>query len=45
MGAQVSGHLKPQSRADALLVVPAEAEALREGDAAEALVLRFPTLA
>ena len=41
-GAQVSGHLAPQSRMDALLVVPAAAEALREGDPAEALVLRLP---
>jgi molybdopterin molybdotransferase len=41
-GAQVSGHLSPQSRADALLVVPAEREALAEGDPAEALVLRLP---
>ncbi len=41
-GAQVSGHLAPQSRAHALVVVPHEAEALRAGETAEALVLRLP---
>jgi molybdopterin molybdotransferase len=41
-GAQVSGHLAPQSRADALLVVPAERESLAEGETAEALLLRLP---
>lgn len=41
-GEQVSGHLAPQSRAHALVVVPEAAAALREGDAAEALVLRLP---
>jgi molybdopterin biosynthesis enzyme len=41
-GAQVSGHLAPQSRAHALVVVPEAAETLREGDAATALVLRLP---
>lgn len=41
-GAQVSGHLAPQSRAHALAIVPAEAAALREGDEAEALLLRLP---
>jgi molybdopterin molybdotransferase len=41
-GAQVSGHLTPQSRAHALLVIPEAAEALGPGDRAEALVLRMP---
>jgi len=41
-GEQVSGHLAPQSRAHALLVVPAEAATLREGAEAVALVLRLP---
>lgn len=41
-GEQVSGHLAPQSRAHALVVVPEAAEGLREGEAAEALVLRLP---
>jgi molybdopterin molybdotransferase len=41
-GEQVSGHLTPQSRAHALLIVPAEAEALAEGAAAEALLWRWP---
>jgi molybdopterin molybdotransferase len=41
-GAQVSGHLAPQSRAHALVVVPEAAESLRAGEAAEALVLRLP---
>jgi molybdopterin molybdotransferase len=41
-GEQVSGHLAPQSRAHALVVVPEAAERLREGEAAEALVLRLP---
>jgi molybdopterin molybdotransferase len=40
-GAQVSGHLAPQSRAHALLVVPEAAESLREGEPAEALLLRM----
>lgn len=41
-GIQLSGHLSPQSRAHALLVVPEEAERLAEGERAEALVLRMP---
>ena len=41
-GDQVSGHLAPQSRAHALVVVPEAAAMMREGDAAEALVLRLP---
>jgi molybdopterin molybdotransferase len=41
-GAQVSGHLAPQSRAHALLVVPEAAEALQAGEPAEALLLRMP---
>jgi molybdopterin molybdotransferase len=42
-GDQVSGHLAPQSRAHALVVVPEQAEALAAGDAAEALLLRMPS--
>jgi molybdopterin molybdotransferase len=41
-GSQVSGHLAPQSRAHALVVVPEATEVLREGDEAAALVLRLP---
>ncbi len=41
-GDQVSGHLAPQSRAHALLVVPAAAARLAAGEAAEALLLRWP---
>jgi len=41
-GAQVSGHLLPQSRAHALLVVPEAAARLEPGDPAEALVWRLP---
>jgi molybdopterin molybdotransferase len=41
-GAQVSGHLAPQSRAHALLVVPEPAVRLVEGEAAEAILLRWP---
>ncbi|MEO5987511.1 MAG: gephyrin-like molybdotransferase Glp [Candidatus Eisenbacteria bacterium] len=44
-GLQVSGHLTPQSRAHALLVVPAQAERLAAGDTAQALVLRLPDIA
>ncbi len=44
-GEQISGHLKPQSDANALLVVPAEREALEPGDVAEAWVLRWPEVA
>jgi len=41
-GEQVSGHLAPQSRAHALVIVPGEREALAAGDRAEALLLRWP---
>ena len=41
-GAQVSGHLAPQSRAHALLIVPEEAPRLEAGDQASALLLRWP---
>jgi molybdopterin molybdotransferase len=41
-GAQVSGHLTPQARAEALVVVPEQAAALERGERAEALVLRWP---
>jgi molybdopterin molybdotransferase len=42
-GAQVSGHVLPQSRADALLMVPEATARLAPGDAAEAMLLRWPT--
>jgi molybdopterin molybdotransferase len=42
VGAQVSGHLVPQSRAHALLVVPEPVERLSEGDAATAIIWRLP---
>ena len=41
-GAQVSGHLGPQSRAHGLLVVPEASERLEPGARAVALVLRPP---
>lgn len=41
-GRQVSGHLGPQSRAHALLVVPASSARLATGESAEALLLRWP---
>jgi molybdopterin molybdotransferase len=41
-GAQVSGHVLPQSRAHALVIVPHAAAALAAGDRAEALLLRWP---
>jgi len=41
-GRQVSGHLGPQSRAHALLVVPASSNRLASGESAEALLLRWP---
>jgi molybdopterin molybdotransferase len=41
-GAQLSGHLLPQSLAHALLVVPEAAERLSVSEHAEALVLRLP---
>ena len=42
VGDQVSGHITPQARAHALLMIPAEAERLAPGDRAEAWVLRWP---
>lgn len=41
-GNQASGHLTPQSRAHALLVIPEEVAGLSPGDRAEAWVLRLP---
>lgn len=41
-GPQVSGHVAPQSRAHALLVVPEGVAALESGDTADALLLRWP---
>ncbi len=41
-GAQVSGHLAPQSRAHALLVIPAAARQIAAGESAHALLLRWP---
>ncbi len=41
-GDQTSGHLSPQSRAHALTVIPEAAARLGPGDAAEALILRWP---
>lgn len=41
-GPGVSGHLAPQSRAHALLVVPEAAARLAPGESAEAWVLRWP---
>lgn len=41
-GDQNSGHLTPQSRAHALLIVPEPAAWLASGDRAEALLLRAP---
>jgi molybdopterin molybdotransferase len=41
-GPQISGYLTPQSRAHALLVVPEEAASLEPGEAARALLLRWP---
>jgi molybdopterin molybdotransferase len=41
-GEQVSGHLLPQARAHALLVVPAAAAALERNGVAEALIWRLP---
>jgi molybdopterin molybdotransferase len=41
-GAEVSGHVGPQSRAHVLLVVPEPLERLAAGDDAEAWVLRWP---
>jgi molybdopterin molybdotransferase len=44
-GDQVSGHLAPQSRAEALLIVPEERSGLVPGDSARALLLRWPSAA
>jgi molybdopterin molybdotransferase len=41
-GPQVSGHLTPQSRAHALVVIPENAPALAVGDRTHALLLRWP---
>ena len=41
-GPQVSGHLTPQTRAHALLLVPEEAETLGPGEPGRALLLRWP---
>jgi molybdopterin molybdotransferase len=41
-GAQISGHLTPQSRADALLLIPEDKAKLEVGDPAVALLLRWP---
>jgi molybdopterin molybdotransferase len=41
-GAQVSGHLTPQSRAHGLVIVPEASERFEAGDRAHALVLRPP---
>ena len=41
-GDQVSGHVTPQSRAHALLVIPEGTAAVETGEPAEALVLRWP---
>jgi len=41
-GKQVSGHLAPQSRAHALLVIPPGRGRMDEGEAGSALVLRWP---
>jgi molybdopterin molybdotransferase len=41
-GAQVSGHVLPQSRAHALLIVPEPRERIAAGESAEALLLRWP---
>jgi len=41
-GAQVSGHLLPQARAHALLVVPEEAARLEAGERAEAIAWHLP---
>lgn len=43
-GAQVSGHLMPQARAHALLVIPESRDALALGEEAEALLWASPTL-
>lgn len=41
-GAQVSGHLTPQSRAHVLVEIPERTVALEPGDAASAILLRWP---
>ncbi len=42
VGDQVSGHLTPQSRAHALVVIPDDRERLEPGAPATALILRWP---
>ena len=41
-GAQISGHVLPQSRAHALLVIPEPLVRLEPGDSAEVMLLRWP---
>jgi molybdopterin molybdotransferase len=41
-GAQISGHVLPQSRAHALLVVPEASERIEAEEDAEAMLLRWP---
>ena len=41
-GEQISGHVAPQSRAHALLIVPEERAGLAAGEPAPAIVLRWP---
>jgi len=41
-GAQVSGHLTPQSRAHALVEIPERSAALEPGEPASAILLRWP---
>jgi len=41
-GEQVSGHLKPQSRAHVLLEIPEAAARLERGESARAILLRWP---
>jgi molybdopterin molybdotransferase len=41
-GASVSGHVLPQARAHALLIVPEARERLAPGESAEAMLLRWP---
>ncbi|TMQ72589.1 MAG: molybdopterin molybdotransferase MoeA [Candidatus Eisenbacteria bacterium] len=41
-GAQISGHVLPQSRAHALVLVPEAAERVAPGERVEAILLRWP---
>lgn len=41
-GAPVSGHVSPQSRAHALLVIPADARRIEAGESADAFLWRWP---